>query len=612
MRTFLKKIGVAACIVASLNTFNVYAADVATGMTIYVNGVVQNPIVEPYAIDGHTLVPIRTVAEALGAKVEWNQELQRASIELHSTQLVIEPGSDICKVDGVPVQMPRAVEVKSETCMVPLRFISEQLHFNVDWIQEGGKIIIEDNFDYQKSYEKDRYGHEIRTSDLPAVAEYFPYIQKDVPNWAYQSVVNAMNNNAWGMYNIMNNDGSDYAKLSKAASTPIEVNTASYVDYNFLTTPIKNYNGWEKETPKVKNAYEAYTQLFQFLTNSNIESAKKDSLANLNLYLDLFNKNSEDYNREDLISEISAYYGHITRHGLVTEGTFHLMPEAAFRSVTYVNSVSSDNIVLPVYVDFTIKSHNKDYINYPGSGYVYDYSTQTQNCREVGKNNFEPGRRISGVVYLDLILDRETGLWGLNSKTADLAHQLDFNIDIFDSLNPALTYPQQDIGYGFTNAKTYMNFGRISKYEKYISNIIPYLGNNQELIKQKDVSGQDWIYYKQNYEANKMHWDGQYFNNPYKPTRTFAEVQQLDAKYGPQSINDIAENNLVWIMKIHNTDFKGAVQLYSQGVRYEYEDWLKTLTNERLAEMGFSQNQISAVKAGKQIFDDNTGDYIIK
>lgn len=186
MKKFAKKLGVAACLIAQTFTFNVYAQEVATGMTLYVNGVKQTPLVDPYAIDGNTLVPLRTVSEALGAKVDWNQELQRACVELHSTQLVLEPGSNICKVDGVPTEMPCAVEVKNETCMVPIRFISEKLHFNVEWVQDGQKIIITDNFEYQTSYETDRYGHKIRTSDLPEIAQYFPYLQEDVPNWAYQ------------------------------------------------------------------------------------------------------------------------------------------------------------------------------------------------------------------------------------------------------------------------------------------------------------------------------------------------------------------------------------------------------------------------------------------
>jgi len=609
MRTFLRKIGVAACIVASINTFNVYADEVATGMTIYVNGVEQHPLVEPYAVDGITLVPLRTVAEALGAKVEWNQDLKRASFELHSTQLVIEPGSDICKVDGVPTQMPATVEVKNETCMVPLRFISEQFHFNVDWIQEGSKIIIEDNFEYQTSYEKDRYGHEIRTTDLPAVAEYFPYIQKDVPNWVYQSVVNAMNSNAWGMWNIVK-DG-DYAKLSKAASTPIEVNNPNYVDYNFLLTPISNYDGWQPETPRIKNAYEGYSMLFNFLTNTNLELVNANLLPNL--YFDLFNKNSKNYNIERLWNEVSAYCNQCRNDNYISEGTFHLMPEAAFRSTTYINYVKSDNIVLPVYVDFIVKSNDKEYQNYPGTGYILDVNTQTERCQDLLKKNFQTESRISGVVYLDLILDRDTNLWAMNSYTNDFSYQLCYNVDIFDSLNPALTYPRQDIGYYFVNADTYGDFGRISKYEKYVANIIPYMGNNVELMKQNGATKTDWIYYKQNYEVNNMHWDGKYFNNPYEPTRTLTEVQQLENQYGPQSIYNKAQFALAYIKRVYKCEtFDEVVELYTQGVRCSYEDALRSMTDEEALYSGASKAQIEAARAGKDVLDEGRGIYLIE
>ena len=89
--------------------------------------------------DGRTLVPVRTVAEALGATVVWVPE-NRQVLQLRGEQtIVLTLGSASAAVDGVTLDLPGGVPagvVKwegKESTMVPLRFVSEQLGAQVEW-----------------------------------------------------------------------------------------------------------------------------------------------------------------------------------------------------------------------------------------------------------------------------------------------------------------------------------------------------------------------------------------------------------------------------------------------------------------------------------------------
>ena len=89
--------------------------------------------------DGRTLVPVRTVAEALGATVVWVPENRQVLLLRGEQTIVLTLGSASAAVDGVTLELPGGVPagvVKwegKESTMVPLRFVSEQLGAQVEW-----------------------------------------------------------------------------------------------------------------------------------------------------------------------------------------------------------------------------------------------------------------------------------------------------------------------------------------------------------------------------------------------------------------------------------------------------------------------------------------------
>ncbi|KXG76514.1 N-acetylmuramoyl-L-alanine amidase [Thermotalea metallivorans] len=89
-----------------------------------------------------TLVPIAFVVESLGAKIEWNQKEYKATITTKDKTVVLKIDSATAYVNGKKITLPDNVPAKllgyrgNFRTMVPLRFVSEQLGMNVNWISE--------------------------------------------------------------------------------------------------------------------------------------------------------------------------------------------------------------------------------------------------------------------------------------------------------------------------------------------------------------------------------------------------------------------------------------------------------------------------------------------
>lgn len=90
-------------------------------------------------LNGRTLVPVRTIAEPLGATVMWIAETRQVMILNGDDTIVLTIGSDMAVVNGESVPLPDGVPASVVSCngaertMVPLRFVSEHLHAKVEW-----------------------------------------------------------------------------------------------------------------------------------------------------------------------------------------------------------------------------------------------------------------------------------------------------------------------------------------------------------------------------------------------------------------------------------------------------------------------------------------------
>lgn len=114
----------------------------ASSISLNINSSTVKTTVAPYQSEGTTLVPLRVVSENLGAKVDWNQKTKKVTITQGSTTIVLTLGSKTATVNGVAKALNLAPQIKNNTTMVPIRFVSENLNCNVFWDKDSQTVSI--------------------------------------------------------------------------------------------------------------------------------------------------------------------------------------------------------------------------------------------------------------------------------------------------------------------------------------------------------------------------------------------------------------------------------------------------------------------------------------
>ena len=102
----------------------------------------DNASVVPYISNDRTLVPLRFVAETLGAEVLWIEGQNGCTIKKGNTEIELTFGSAEFKVNGEPIVYDAPIEITNDRTMVPVRFVSEQLDCHVYWNELNKAVVI--------------------------------------------------------------------------------------------------------------------------------------------------------------------------------------------------------------------------------------------------------------------------------------------------------------------------------------------------------------------------------------------------------------------------------------------------------------------------------------
>lgn len=123
------------------------AAQAAPAPAVYVNGVEQVFDVPPVIEDGVTLVPVRSVFETMNATVYWQPENKEIKVEKGDTTIKLHLDSKIAYV-GLKIYLldvaPKAVNCRT---LAPLRFVAEALNADVEWDGKNNSIYIRETVD---------------------------------------------------------------------------------------------------------------------------------------------------------------------------------------------------------------------------------------------------------------------------------------------------------------------------------------------------------------------------------------------------------------------------------------------------------------------------------
>jgi hypothetical protein len=140
---------------AGLNSIEVIAVDLAGNQTtagIPVNYIPKTKIVlqvgnsvalindktvkldaSPKIVKDRTLVPLRFIAEAFGADVQWNSVFKLVIIKLQDKEIILQIGTSYASVGDKKYTLDTAPIIDKGYTLVPIRFIAEALNSSVEW-----------------------------------------------------------------------------------------------------------------------------------------------------------------------------------------------------------------------------------------------------------------------------------------------------------------------------------------------------------------------------------------------------------------------------------------------------------------------------------------------
>lgn len=97
----------------------------------------------PVIVSESTMLPIRAIVEALGVKVEYEPVGKKITIKLDGKTLDMWIGKNTMKINNTNKTMDVAPVIINERTMVPVRFVAENLGYEVQWKQETKAVIIQ-------------------------------------------------------------------------------------------------------------------------------------------------------------------------------------------------------------------------------------------------------------------------------------------------------------------------------------------------------------------------------------------------------------------------------------------------------------------------------------
>lgn len=113
------------------------SAQAAPAISLKVDGRVLTPDVPARLVAGRVVVPVRAVAEALGAQVEWQPRSKRVSLRGQGKEVSAVIGSRTAWRGGVAYRLEVAPYIQGGRVLVPVRFFAKGLGATVAW--NGGR-----------------------------------------------------------------------------------------------------------------------------------------------------------------------------------------------------------------------------------------------------------------------------------------------------------------------------------------------------------------------------------------------------------------------------------------------------------------------------------------
>ena len=111
-------------------------------IALTLNGRPLTTDVAPVIRNGRTLVPFRVIFEALGAQVEWDERANTVAGYYGPSFVLLQPGNTRAWRTGTEINLDVAPVIIQGRTMVPLRFVAESLGASVEWVDATHSVVI--------------------------------------------------------------------------------------------------------------------------------------------------------------------------------------------------------------------------------------------------------------------------------------------------------------------------------------------------------------------------------------------------------------------------------------------------------------------------------------
>ena len=127
-----KSLFLALAIALAISIIN-FTAFAAGPISVYLNGTRLTFDVPPQLINNRTMVPLRAIFEAMGAKVDWNGDTETVTGTKGDRVVVLTIGNTSPTINGQVVTIDQPGVIVNNRTLAPLRFVAEAFGGGVTW-----------------------------------------------------------------------------------------------------------------------------------------------------------------------------------------------------------------------------------------------------------------------------------------------------------------------------------------------------------------------------------------------------------------------------------------------------------------------------------------------
>jgi hypothetical protein len=165
----------------NINVYAVAPDDEPQVIKVKLNGKTLEFDTDPIIENDRTMVPMRTIFEHLGAKVDWHEEIQtvtgyRRYKDISDVFIKLKIGDKIAYRNGNSFTLDSPPIIRDDRTLVPVRFISQSFGFAVKWDDKNRTVLLSSDDDNVKEPKL--------IDDISYISKYFdPGVNVMIPEY---------------------------------------------------------------------------------------------------------------------------------------------------------------------------------------------------------------------------------------------------------------------------------------------------------------------------------------------------------------------------------------------------------------------------------------------